>query len=99
MEQLTTFLITVLTYASIGNIIATQIQPLEHIKEHYHLDGSITFNNNVINYIYLSLVKLINCPGCISFWTSLFMTHSISIAAITYITASLLDKKINSIEI
>jgi len=96
-------IITYLAIISFSLILASHIDSLEWIKRKLGIAQESTMYSKlfVINTFIQGIKKLLNCPGCISFWTTLiylgFSIEVLKIALIIYIITYVLDSKINRV--
>lgn len=95
-------LINLLFILSFSIIVESHIEPWEVFKYKFGLAwNSVERSKIKIVDILLKLLRhLLNCSGCISFWTTLIMFPSwygFKLGLIMYIITSFISKKINKV--
>lgn len=65
-------ILLIIIIALASNIVVSQIDPLNYLKEKLGLGPvrKIRSWNKYIDIFIYSIWKLLNCPGCVAYWTT-----------------------------
>lgn len=97
--------LTLLSIVAFSIVFASHVQPLQYFKDKLGLlpNSKLYSQYILINIIIKTFRKLLNCSGCISFWTTLIVLNpsllSFKLGLIIYCVTLFLETKINQINL